>query len=523
MTVISSPTSTQNLDPTTARVFKVTQTSTLTAFTITSSLTTAVAYSFELYLFQDGSGGHSPPSWPGSVTWIGGTAPTLNMAAGALSLLTFETIDGGTTYYGSLAESPPLPLPVTSGGTGLSAAGVAGTFLSSQGTSTPNAWSGLIPPAAVVTSSSVTATLGQLNPVDASSNNVTVTLPAGGFDGELVAVKMINTASSHTVTVQPTAPDIIGRATGWTSGSYSTSSSLQLSGQGQLLTYQPPSSPSTVTVTASSASMTIATSVAPFAVGQLVYFTAGTMPTGLTASTPYYVVFTSGPTSGTFTFKVDTTSGGSGIAPSSTGTAVVVLTCGNWTTVADDLPLSQLETLFGSGAGNPPWLPGDDSLLAANYDPVNVTTQSALSSGRLYLMRIEVRSAITANHIWFYTNTAGSGSSTNTYAGIYSSSGGSPLGSTADIGSSMTGAAGFIEVNLSGATALAVGYYWVAYVQNGLTSPSFYHTAQAPSIQSAAADLRFAVNPGSGVTTLPSVTVSGNSASNAVGIWVGVS
>ncbi len=499
---------------------------TLTGNSVTLALSGASAgneVSIVLYTVQ--SGGPWTVTWP-TVTWIGGSAPSV--PASGVGVFTFTSPDNGTTWYAAqVTAAPSLPLAVTSGGTGLSAAGVAGTFLTSQGTSTPNAWAGLVPPGAVVTASTVTATLGQLTPVDATANNVTATLPAGAFAGQLAAVKMISTASSHTVTVQPTAPDIIGRATGWTSGSYATSASLALTGQGQLMAYNPASSPSTVTVmSGGSANLTISTSTAPFAAGRLVYFSAGTLPTGLSAATPYYVVSTSGPTSGTFTFQVSATSTGSGITFTNTGTAVVVMTCGNWTTLADDLPLAQLDTRYaaaGGGGGDTPWTPGDASLLAAAYDPLMVTTQGTLALGRLYLVRVQVRTAITANHIWLYTNTAGSGTSTNTYAGIYSSSGGSPLGSTADIGAALTGSAGFIQVDLSSPTALSAGYYWVGFVQNGLTSPSFYHPAQAPSVQSAAANLRFAVNGSSGVSTLPSLTVSSNTATNAVAIWAGIS
>jgi len=154
------------------------------------------------------------------------------------------------------------------------------------------------------------------------------------------------------VTIQPTAPDILGRVTGWTAGSYPASAVLSLPGQGQLLAYNPAGAASSAGVTASSASLTIATSTAPFAAGQLVYFTAGTMPAGLTANTPYYVVSVSGPTAGVFTFQVAATSTGSGIAPTTTGSAVLVQTCGNWTTLADDLPLAQLEALFLQTANN---------------------------------------------------------------------------------------------------------------------------------------------------------------------------
>lgn len=71
-----------------------------TTFTFTGA-TASTACSFGLYLTQDGTGNRTV-TWPGSVKWAGGTAPTLSTAASAVDVLVFETINGGTTWYGSL-------------------------------------------------------------------------------------------------------------------------------------------------------------------------------------------------------------------------------------------------------------------------------------------------------------------------------------------------------------------------------------------------------------------------------------
>ena len=56
---VASASGTQNLDPTNTRYFTVTLTGD-TTFTFTSSgLSSLTAYSFTLYLFQDGTGGHA--------------------------------------------------------------------------------------------------------------------------------------------------------------------------------------------------------------------------------------------------------------------------------------------------------------------------------------------------------------------------------------------------------------------------------------------------------------------------------
>ena len=71
-----------------------------TTFTF-SGATAGKACSFGLYLTQDATGSRLA-TWPASVKWSGGTAPTLSTAANAVDILVFETINGGTTWYGSL-------------------------------------------------------------------------------------------------------------------------------------------------------------------------------------------------------------------------------------------------------------------------------------------------------------------------------------------------------------------------------------------------------------------------------------
>lgn len=47
------------------------------------------------------NGGSAVVTWPGSVTWVGGTAPTLQ--ASGIDVLRFYTVDGGTSWIGELA------------------------------------------------------------------------------------------------------------------------------------------------------------------------------------------------------------------------------------------------------------------------------------------------------------------------------------------------------------------------------------------------------------------------------------
>jgi hypothetical protein len=70
---------------------------------ILTGATNGVACSMSLYIVQDASGNHAL-TWPGSIKWpSGGGAPTLTTAASATDLVVLETVNGGTTWYGSLA------------------------------------------------------------------------------------------------------------------------------------------------------------------------------------------------------------------------------------------------------------------------------------------------------------------------------------------------------------------------------------------------------------------------------------
>jgi hypothetical protein len=72
-----------------------------TTFTF-SGATSGSACSFGVYLTQDGTGSRTV-AWPGSVMWAdGGTVPVLSTAAGAIDVLVFESLNGGTSWFGSL-------------------------------------------------------------------------------------------------------------------------------------------------------------------------------------------------------------------------------------------------------------------------------------------------------------------------------------------------------------------------------------------------------------------------------------
>ena len=61
-----------------------------------------LAFGFTLKIKQDGTGNRSI-TWPASVDWVGGAAPTLTGTANSVDVFTFFTTDAGTTYYGFVA------------------------------------------------------------------------------------------------------------------------------------------------------------------------------------------------------------------------------------------------------------------------------------------------------------------------------------------------------------------------------------------------------------------------------------
>ena len=95
----STATGAVTLDLTNGNVFTVTLTGDVT-FTFNGA-TTGKACSFGLYLTQDATGSHAV-TWPTGVKWSGGTAPTLTTTLNATDVLVFESLNGGTTWYGSL-------------------------------------------------------------------------------------------------------------------------------------------------------------------------------------------------------------------------------------------------------------------------------------------------------------------------------------------------------------------------------------------------------------------------------------
>jgi hypothetical protein len=101
-TAPSSSSGTLELDLENGNHFEVTLTESISTLTLSNPPASGKAGAFTLKLTQGGSGSYTV-SWPGSVQWAGGSAPTLTTDVGAVDILTFITYDGGTTWYGFAA------------------------------------------------------------------------------------------------------------------------------------------------------------------------------------------------------------------------------------------------------------------------------------------------------------------------------------------------------------------------------------------------------------------------------------
>ena len=74
-----------------------------TTFTFSNPPASGTAYAMSIEIIQDGSASGYAVTWPSSVDWPSGTAPTISATASAVDVFVFTTRDGGTTWYGFIA------------------------------------------------------------------------------------------------------------------------------------------------------------------------------------------------------------------------------------------------------------------------------------------------------------------------------------------------------------------------------------------------------------------------------------
>ena len=79
-------------------VFELTLTGNVT-YTFSNSPANNIGGSFTLIQKQDATGSRTV-TWPASVKWASGSAPTVTAAASSIDVFTFITTDGGASWYG---------------------------------------------------------------------------------------------------------------------------------------------------------------------------------------------------------------------------------------------------------------------------------------------------------------------------------------------------------------------------------------------------------------------------------------
>lgn len=72
---------------------------TTVSFSNTPTDTYHTCFDIVVYVKQDGVGSRTV-TWPGSVVWPSGTAPTLTTTANKIDMFQFSTLDGGTKFFG---------------------------------------------------------------------------------------------------------------------------------------------------------------------------------------------------------------------------------------------------------------------------------------------------------------------------------------------------------------------------------------------------------------------------------------
>ncbi|MER7309939.1 hypothetical protein [Streptomyces griseoluteus] len=154
---------------------------------------------------------------------------------------------------------------------------------------------------------------------------------------------------------------------------------------------------------------------------------------------------------------------------SMSGASLVKFRDANGTTVFEITAAGQIVSPVNSNE----WRPADQNLLAWTMNPAACTTSgTTLSLGVVYFAEVILRSSATVTSLCAVLGSAGSGlTSGQCLAGLYTASG-TRVGVTADM-STTWNTAGDKTMNLTTPYSAAAGKYYVAFLANGTTSPTF--------------------------------------------------
>jgi len=183
------------------------------------------------------------------------------------------------------------------------------------------------------------------------------------------------------------------------------------------------------------------------------------------------------------------------------------ITANEATDAAQNVRLNALEVNTGLKPVSPGWL-------AWNYDPHVATGSTALTTGQLHMIRLDLPAATVVNNVVYVVMTIGATlTAGQNLVGLYDASG-TLLASTADQSGNWT-TAGLKTTAFVSPPTVAAGTYYLGFLSNGTTPMSLLRTtgsvAQANMINLGmpAATARWATT-GAGLTALPSpITMSG--------------
>lgn len=102
---VSSSSGTVVLDLTTGNSFVTTLTENITTVTLSNPPATGTYGQLVWKIIQDGGGGAFTVTFPASVLWPGGSAPTITTSNDAIDEVTLRTIDAGTEWRGSFSQA----------------------------------------------------------------------------------------------------------------------------------------------------------------------------------------------------------------------------------------------------------------------------------------------------------------------------------------------------------------------------------------------------------------------------------
>lgn len=103
--VVSSSSNVIELDLTDGNSFVTTLTENITTVTLSNPPATGIYGQFVWKIIQDGGGGAFTVTFPVSVLWPGGTAPTITVTNDAIDEVTLRTIDAGTEWRGGFSQA----------------------------------------------------------------------------------------------------------------------------------------------------------------------------------------------------------------------------------------------------------------------------------------------------------------------------------------------------------------------------------------------------------------------------------